>query len=92
MATEVETNVCEALNVLHGIGVVHLDVVPNNILWADRTWKLADLDSCTPIGEQSGRQPLNERYVHSDRLDRITPANPESDWYGLAQVAKYVRQ
>lgn len=49
VAGEVETNVGQALAVLHGLGWIHLDVAPNNVLRVDGVWKLA------AIGDESKR-------------------------------------
>jgi serine/threonine protein kinase len=58
VADMVEENVAAALRVLHGAGIVHLDVTPNNILRVDGTWKLADLDSCVEPSSPAVRRPL----------------------------------
>lgn len=60
-ANKVRVNVGAALDVLHGIGLIHLDVAPNNILRVDGIWKLADLDSCWPrcaSGPPTGQRTL----------------------------------
>jgi hypothetical protein len=69
VADAVEANVTAALNVLHGLMLVHLDVAPNNILRVDATWKLADLDSCQRSGALARRHPINQRWVHPDRRE-----------------------
>lgn len=91
---EVAANVTGALEVLHGLGVVHCDVAPNNILLVDGTWKLGDLDSCVRLGEPVNRGPMAERkrYQHPDRRDGPTPARQEIDWWGLDQVLAKLRE
>jgi hypothetical protein len=64
VADAVGANVAAALDVLHGAGIVHLDVAPANILRVEGRWKLDDLDSCARRGEPAERQPNNEFYVH----------------------------
>mmetsp|Transcript_37825 Transcript_37825/g.87571 ORF Transcript_37825/g.87571 Transcript_37825/m.87571 type:complete len:404 (+) Transcript_37825:55-1266(+) len=39
---------CEALQWLHGLGFVHLDVKPENVMRFGESWKLIDLGSCLP--------------------------------------------
>jgi hypothetical protein len=93
VADEVENNVSTALKLLHGLGLVHLDVAPNNVLYVDGMWKLADLDSCLERGAPPLRQPLNEQYVHPDRRHgRPVPAREEFDYFGLESVVDEVRK
>lgn len=91
---EVAANVAAALDVLHGLGVVHCDVAPNNILLVDGMWKLADLDSCVPIGEQVIRGPIVERqrYQHPDRRDGPATARIDFDEWGLEQVLAKIEE
>jgi serine/threonine protein kinase len=92
VADEVEANVGAALDVLHGLGLVHLDIAPNNVLYVGREWKLADLDSCLERGAPSLRQPLGERYVHPDRrLGKAVPAREEFDYFGFEHILVEVR-
>jgi hypothetical protein len=89
VAAEVAANVGRALDVLHRLGYVHLDVAPNNILLVDRVWKLADYDSCVREGEPAGRLPRSKQWLHPDRVpgDSKPPAaRKEFDLYGLEQV------
>jgi hypothetical protein len=90
----VEANVTAALNVLHGLMLVHLDVAPNNILRVDATWKLADLDSCQRSGALARRHPINQRWVHPDRREEPVRvrARREFDWYGLDQILAELRE
>jgi hypothetical protein len=95
VADAVETNVGAALDALHGIGFVHLDVAPNNILRVDGSWKLADFDSCVERGQPAVRGPIfveGGRYLHPDRKDAVPPAaRDEFDLYGLREILKQLR-
>jgi hypothetical protein len=82
---DVKANVTAALEALHGIGIIHLDVAPNNVLRVQGTWKLAGLDSAVERGAPAGRAP-RPPYVHPDHEGGQTPAREEFDWYGLEQV------
>jgi hypothetical protein len=93
VADEVETNVGAALEVLHGIGLVHLDVAPNNILRVNGAWKLADLDNCVNRGDIARARPKDDRWVHRDRLaEPPAHARDEFDWYGLKQILAEFRK
>ncbi len=91
---EVAANVTGALEVVHGLGIVHCDVAPSNILRVEGTWKLGDLDSCVRLGERVSRGPMAERkrYQHPDRRKGPTPARQEFDWWGLEQVLAKLRE
>jgi serine/threonine protein kinase len=91
VADSVEANVSAALRVLHNVGIVHMDVTPNNILRVGETWKLADLDSCVRRGEPAGRRPLAERYLHPELRGASPPARDEFDAHGLEQVLAGLR-
>ena len=86
VADAVEANIGTALETLHAIGIVHLDVTPANILRVEGSWKLADLDSCTERGSPAGRQPIDERFVHPERRGGRALAREEFDFYGLDQI------
>jgi serine/threonine protein kinase len=92
VADQVAANVGAALDVLHGLGIVHCDVAPNNIMRVDGVWKLADLDSCIARGDPVIRGPLRERYLHPDRRDGPSPARNEFDTWALEQVVQRVRE
>lgn len=91
---EVVANVTRALEVLHGLGIIHSDVAPSNILRVDGMWKLGDLDSCARLGEPVSRGPMAERkrYQHPDRRVGPTAAREEFDWWGLEQVRAKLRE
>lgn len=92
VAVDVEGSIADALCALHGIGLVHLDVAPNNIMLVGATWKLADLDTCAERGSDSMRQPIDQRWLHPDRkVGRPVPARDEFDWYGLERILELLR-
>jgi serine/threonine protein kinase len=79
-----ERNLRAALNTLHGVGYVHCDVAPNNVLVVDGVWKLADLNHAMPRDAAMDGVP-NERYRHPNaRLGGS--ADPDFDLYGVEQV------
>ncbi len=41
-----------AMGMLHAKGLVHLDMKPENIMRAGSTWKVIDVDGCTPINQK----------------------------------------
>lgn len=93
VAGEVETNVGQALAVLHGLGWIHLDVAPNNVLRVDGVWKLADLDSCARRGAPVTRNPGFFRYVHPRRRAGADVAMAAEDLgrWGLAEILRVLR-
>jgi len=94
VAGEVEANVTAALAVLHALRYVHLDVAPNNIFRVAGVWKLGDLDSCAKSGALARRHPVNERWLHPDRIENPVEvrARREFDRYGLAEVLTALRE
>ncbi|MBE9175509.1 protein kinase [Synechocystis salina LEGE 06155] len=48
---QVMGSVLEALCFLHGQGIVHRDIKPDNILWAQGHWKVADFGISRVLGE-----------------------------------------
>jgi hypothetical protein len=91
VAAAVETNVGAALDVIHRIGLVHSDVVPNNIFRVDGAWKLGDLNGCVERDSRMTHHPKDERFLHPDRLNRPVQARDEFDLYGLEQVLVALR-
>jgi serine/threonine protein kinase len=92
VARQVEANVGNALQQLHALGWIHLDVAPNNVLRVDRVWKLADLDSCTRRGEPVTRTPGLSAYVHPKRRPRKrVDAVDEFDYFGLEAMVEALR-
>lgn len=93
VADAVAENVGVALDVLHGIGLVHCDVAPNNIQRVNKVWKLADLDSSVPRGKPTNRGPRNMRYLHPDREqspDPIPLARDGFDTWALDRVIERI--
>jgi serine/threonine protein kinase len=92
VAQAVSKDVADALDVLHNIGFIHLDVAPNNIVRVDRIWKLADLGSCTRRGCLALHRPGDGRLVHPDLQDGRTPAaRDEFDSYALNALLGILR-
>ena len=48
---EIARSLLAALEFLHGLGFVHLDVKPDNIMRFGSLWKLIDLGSCLYVGD-----------------------------------------
>jgi hypothetical protein len=90
IAADVETSVRTALAALHAIGVVHLDVAPNNVLRVDGAWKLADLDISAAKGAPVPDRNPPPRYMHPERREGV-PACEEFDLYGLEQIVSDLR-
>jgi hypothetical protein len=88
-ASEVETNVGAALSVLHGLGLVHLDVAPNNVLRVGGVWQLGDFGVCRPEGAAVPAHP-KPPYRHPDRTEGCR-ASFEFDRYGLEKMVERVR-
>lgn len=86
VADEVEANIGAALDAVHGVGLVHLDVAPNNILHIGGAWKLADFDISAPMGTPVGNRGPQHPYRHPDWTTPETSARPEFDLFGLARV------
>jgi hypothetical protein len=92
VADAVEVNVGAAFDVLHGVGLIHCDIAPNNVLRVDGQWKLADLDACVRRGEPAVRQHVGQFYVHPDRHSDVPPARDEFDHYGLQRILERLRR
>jgi serine/threonine protein kinase len=88
-AKRIEANVSAALAVLHGLGLAHCDVAPNNVLDVGGVWKLADLDNCVTFGKPVTSFPP-ERYRHPEAVPGAS-ADAVFDLYGLEQIGKRLR-
>jgi serine/threonine protein kinase len=92
VAKQVKVNVGQALDQLHALGWIHLDVAPNNVLRVGGIWKLADLDSCTRRGEPVTRTPGLSAYIHPKRRpNKRVDAVDEFDHFGLEVMVKALR-
>jgi hypothetical protein len=88
-ASEVGTNVGGALDVLHGLGLVHLDVAPNNVLRVGGVWQLGDFGICQPKGAAVPGHP-KPPYRHPERTED-SRARFEFDRYGLEKMIERLR-
>ena len=73
---------CEALNVLHGNGLVHGDVSPRNMIVSGTDLVLTDYDCVTKVGERAGG-PGTALYCSPSYLEGRDAA-PSDDIYALA--------
>ena len=73
---------CEALEVLHGNGLVHGDVSPGNMIVSEHDLVLTDYDFVARIGDQI-RSPGAILYCPPSQLDQRL-ASPSDDLYALA--------
>jgi serine/threonine protein kinase len=75
----VECKVCKGLDFIHGRGIAHLDVKPDNIYVKNGIYKLGDfgcatlIDRSLAIEEGDSRymppEMLNDKYEHLDKVD-----------------------
>jgi serine/threonine protein kinase len=82
---EVERSVGAALEVIHGLGLVHCDVTPSNIFKVVGQWKLGDLGAAVETGQPIQALPRDRRYV-PDGYDFQVPADPELDKGCLSNI------
>lgn len=77
--------VAEALDAMHRLGWVHLDIKPQNIL-ISRNGRavLADLGIVQRVGASTGA--CTPAYASPEQADRHQPVRPQSDVYSLAVV------
>ncbi|KAJ4969533.1 hypothetical protein NE237_016234 [Protea cynaroides] len=71
--------IAKALQFIHGRGIAHLDVKPENIYVKNGVYKLGDfgcatlIDGCLPVEEGDARymppEILNDKYEHLDKVD-----------------------
>lgn len=74
--------IAQALEFIHGRGVAHLDVKPENIYVRDGTYKLGDFGRATLINgtlhveegdaRYMSREILNDNYEHLDKVDMFS--------------------
>jgi len=60
-----------AMGMLHAKGLVHLDMKPENIMRAGVTWKVIDVDGCTP---------LNQKISINDSTISFSPCYCAPEW------------
>ncbi|KAF8241356.1 hypothetical protein K440DRAFT_608496 [Wilcoxina mikolae CBS 423.85] len=73
---------------LHGLGYVHNDINPNNIMFAagDDTPVIIDFDSCQLEGENLGFK--SGTFMWCDESSMV--AVRQNDYYGLLRIRKYL--
>jgi len=60
-----------AMGMLHAKGLAHLDMKPENIMRAGETWKIIDVDGCTP---------LNKKVSINDSTISFSPCYCAPEW------------
>lgn len=88
-AGEIAHNLRTALDVFHGLGLVHGDVREDNVLLLDGVWKLGDLGSVLGFGEPIELLSRNREYV-PDGVDFGSPATTAIDDHALAVVNNHL--
>lgn len=88
-ADEIARNLRTALDVFHGLGLVHGDVREDNMLLIDGVWKLGDLGSVLDIGEPIQMLSRNREYVPAG-VEFGSPATTEIDEHALAVVIDHL--
>jgi len=85
---EIAHNLRTALDVFHGLGLVHGDVREDNVLLIGGVWKLGDLGSVVEVGKPIELLSRNRDYV-PDGIDFGSPATAEIDEYALAVMISH---
>jgi len=72
------------LHYLHGLGVAHLDVKPQNLAVREGRAVLLDFDLARPLGQRDGRGQLrgSAPYMAPEQIGRA-PATPAMDLFAL---------
>ena len=84
-----ETTLLRGLEHLHSLGLVHMDMKPENVmLRPDGTAVVIDLDSCVPIGSDLRDVMVGRTPGWHDRNVRI--ATPECDFAAVREIAMYL--
>ena len=76
------SELCTALDKLHGNGLVHGDVSPGNLILTDNLVVLTDYDLVTQIGGLASSHGVS-LYCSPSRAEQH-PVNPSDDFYSLA--------
>ncbi|CAD7946271.1 unnamed protein product, partial [Amoebophrya sp. A120] len=72
-----------AMGMLHAKGLAHLDMKPENIMRAGDTWKIIDVDGCTP---------LNKKVSINDSTISFSPCYCAPEWANfLIEEGEYCR-
>lgn len=77
-----------ALEVLHGLGLVHSDLREDNVLRVGGAWKLGDLGGVVRRGDPIVCLQLDEAY-HRGGAALGAPAMPENDLHALGVVLEH---
>jgi hypothetical protein len=88
-AADVAAGITSALACLHGDGLVHCDLAPNDIVSVAGVWKLIDLDHCV---EEGGKVTGLARPPYALPGARVCdPARREMDEHGLDVILAEIR-
>ena len=71
---------------LHGLGIIHYNIKPSNILSDGDDFVVADFDSCTMEGDELGLKAGTIDWTNED----FSVAERENDFYGLAKIEEYL--
>lgn len=76
--------VCSVLHYLHGSGIAHLDVKPQNLTVRDGRTVLLDFDLARPLGQRDRKGQLrgSPPYMAPEQIGRA-PATPAMDLFAL---------
>ena len=79
------------LSAVHGRGVVHRDISPENIVFMGTRWYLIDFGSAGPPGETTATVPVTERFL-SDRalFDHDVVLCEDDDFDALVHVLSFL--
>jgi serine/threonine protein kinase len=79
-----------ALEVVHGLGLVHCNVHPRNIIFSDNRWQLGGFSSCRPKGEVMDE--LEFPYSPPELWTaRSLPVNETFDMYALGVLLFHLK-